>query len=158
MKSKISVLMVCLVVFSGSALLNAAGRREPEEKTYRRGPAQETGRHRGRDAGKMREKLNLTDQQQVKMKENYRAGIKERKEISRNLSERFDALREVLSADEIDREKADNIIDEISAIQGDLLRRRVRGIYEFRETLTEQQWEKLKERGMMRMLGPERLK
>ncbi len=173
MKSK-SIVLILSGFVAGCALsfFVFSPLRPPQEPRYHR-PGEYSRRHpedmrAGADSERIKELrqyrermhdgLELTETQKKMMREKFRTDRKDTVKLSGELSEKLESLREELASEQIDRDIVETLVEDIAVLQKKMLHRRIRGIYGFRETLTDEQWDKVKERGMMRMLGPERFK
>ncbi len=131
----------------------AAGRREPEEeKTYREKYSERdwAGRRRGyREKSRdLYRKLDLTEEQKEELRKEKKKSYEKKEELRGKLRDKLKQMREALAAGEIDKKRVEVLIDEISSLQREILVKRAEGVYRFREILTDEQWEKIRDKGV----------
>ena len=108
----------------------------------------------GLDAGKARfhELLNLTEEQ----KEQLRALDREFMKTEIKMNAEIDILKldleDQIESDKPDMRKIDKIVDEISQIEGKMMKARIYSLLEKRKVFTEEQWSKLKDLSKRRFL------
>ncbi|MDA3792940.1 MAG: periplasmic heavy metal sensor [Elusimicrobia bacterium] len=90
--------------------------------------------------------LDLSDKQKEKLKEHKDKGYKERVQLRSSMQIKQHDLRSELSNKEIDKKKVDNLIDEIAGLHKKQLQLRTGSLLEFKEILTEEQWDTIRER------------
>ena len=95
---------------------------------------------------KIWEELNLREEQRQRMAEHRRKYRMEMQRIKRQLREKREALRKVLSNYNIDKAKAKQLVTEIVDLHHQLLKKRIEEAIELRNILTPEQFEKFKQK------------
>jgi len=93
----------------------------------------------------MCEDLDLTENQKKQLKEHREKQDKERNELSKQIRQKNLELGEELQKDKVDNRKVNRIIDEIANLEKRIIRNRVDGILNMKNTLTPEQRQKLDE-------------
>jgi len=141
--SKFTVLFLSAVFMAGVGTSNAGKDWDWHEKHGECGEKYE--RHNKRDWGKhLSEKLGLTEEQQKQLKEQREKNDEERRETGKQLKEKYADLKTAIKEDKIDDKKVDKIIDEISELRKQQLKRRIQSLRELKEVLTKEQWKKFR--------------
>ncbi len=130
MKGKMVVVLTAVMVMGFSLSYARACERLPERKERR---------HR------MVEELNLTEEQKDKIREQKNKNARERIEVQGELKLKFHDLRVELRGKEIDKNKVDKITDEISLLKSKIFKGRINSLLEFKEILTDEQWENIRD-------------
>ena len=91
--------------------------------------------------------LKLDDEQKAKLKEMVKKNRKELRQYKQRLREKRRELARILKSDDIDVSKAEAVIDEISSIQKELLKARVRQAKELRGLLGPEKYKRFISRG-----------
>lgn len=143
MKSKIVLVLLGLVLLNGGTVF-ARGRHEDRMKMKMLKETHGEKRNHGKKRKMIMEKLELTDEQKEKLSEhqhqNQRKNIANRNELQ---LKHYD-LKYELKNKEIDTQKVNKLIDEITEIQKQILINKVESLKKFREVLTEEQWDKIR--------------
>ena len=106
--------------------------------------------HREKAMDSMIEKLDLTPEQQKKIDRQRKTQRKKREQLKTKLRAEMEALKKELDKSKVDRRKVDRLIDKIADLRGKMMKERVNGILAMRETLTQEQQDKLKEQMELR--------
>ncbi len=140
MKSKIVLILLGLVLLNGGTVFA----RERHEDRMKMKMLKEAHGEKAVHRKMIMEKLELTDEQKEKLSEhqhqNQRKNIANRNELR---LKHYD-LKHELKNKEIDTQKVNKLIDEITEIQKQILINKVESLKKFREVLTEEQWDKIR--------------
>ncbi|MBN2406264.1 MAG: periplasmic heavy metal sensor [Elusimicrobia bacterium] len=138
MKRRITVFL-CGLLLIGIGSVSAFGGKTKKE--------QDTGMHeKGKHWENVMEDLKLTDEQRGRISDQRHENMKKRIEVKASLDLKQLDLKHELSKAKPDRAAVDRLVDEISAVQKEMLKNRVDSILGFRDILTQEQWEKVKDR------------
>ncbi|MGM0568520.1 MAG: Spy/CpxP family protein refolding chaperone [Elusimicrobiota bacterium] len=144
-------LLIGLTLMFGVITAEGAGRRPPEDDSYRKRSSisqkKKPGDHFERKSEAFYDKLDLSDEQKNEIKKQKEELSDKRNELRKNLRLKMKDMREALASDEINRGEIDALIEKISAIQKEILKNRAKGVYILREILSEEQWQQMKDKG-----------
>jgi len=115
----------------------------------------QTGQEREKDIKRYREifykELGLSPEQQQRMEENRKNQREEKQRVFEAIKEKRAQLQKRLKEPDISIEKVQPLVNEIKSLQGQLIDFRIKGILSAKETLTEEQFEKLQEMAERRL-------
>ncbi len=160
MNTKLMIVLVGFMFCLPELNLSAAGSRRKEEvreeKSSERMSLKTKKDYSKKDYSwekRLGKDLNLTEEQKEKLEEHKSKEDDEKNELRSSLKDKQELLRAELSQKDIDREQVNQIIEEISDIQQKQLRARTESLIRFKDVLTEEQWDLIRERKRSRDKG-----
>lgn len=91
----------------------------------------------------MAKELNLTPDQETRLKEIKEAHRAQAKKSHLTLKEKYQALRDELSKPGVTRQAVEPIVAEINRLEAGMTKQRIEGIFEVKEIMTPEQFAKL---------------
>ncbi|MFC2061358.1 Spy/CpxP family protein refolding chaperone [Elusimicrobiota bacterium] len=157
---RIIVLLTAVLVLSGTGVLFA-------EEGMRGNGKGSHGKHKDKGDSSMHdekgkwmrimEELDLSQEQKEQIRKKKHESMKKKIEMHSELKLKLHDLKYELTEDKINTGKMNRLIDEISDIQKEMLKFRVNSLLEFKEVLTEEQWNKIKDVKSGGFLGLDRM-
>lgn len=145
-KKLVFLIVVCLLV---TGQVYAGKDKYKGKKEYSKERHVKSHRH----GYKISEELDLTDKQKEKLREQRHKKNKERMETKNELRLKLHDIKYELSEKKIEQKKINKIVNEIGELEKKMIQNKVESIMEFRNTLTDEQWEKLREHKLRGMFG-----
>ncbi|MEA3506600.1 MAG: periplasmic heavy metal sensor [Elusimicrobiota bacterium] len=147
MRKKLVLFVVILLLSQGNLMARQSSKKGPAGRIKEmRQAAAEKWEH-------IADELDLSEKQREEIKEkghnNRREGLKYKNEIKLKVHD----LKYEITKKEIDRKKIDELIDEISELQKKIMENRVDSLFDFKESLTDEQWDRVRDMGMMGRFG-----
>ncbi|GEM_PF-3273671 len=135
-KAIIFSIMLIFVVTSGAY---TGGRKQQEKRDMQR-----YSESRTRKWQIMSRKLDLSESQRQKIRDQRERNTEKKNEYVRKLGDLRNILRKKLSEEEIDVEEVEYIIEDIGEVHKKILGRRVQMLIEFKSVLNDEQWKKVR--------------
>ena len=98
-----------------------------------------------KDRGGIFKELNLTEEQQQKMKQNRADQRQQTEDLFKSVKEERARLQQALQDPSVTKNKVEPIVAKIKSLEGEIVDNRVSGIFKVKEILTPEQYAKFNE-------------